>query len=75
MSLIHNEGIKYFATALNGVAVGCITAGVIAPIIAVALVPGASDRTSVILLLSVIWLLLAMFLHGMVQAVLGKHKE
>jgi hypothetical protein len=75
MSLIYNERIKYFATALNGVAVGCITAGVIAPIIAVAVVPGASDRTSIILLLSIIWLLLAMFLHAMVQAILGRLKE
>jgi hypothetical protein len=75
MSLVHNERIKYFATALNGVAVGCITAGVIAPIIAVVIVPGAGERTSIIVLLSVIWLLLAIFLHSLVQAVLGRLKE
>jgi hypothetical protein len=75
MSLVHNERIKYFATALNGVAVGCITAGVIAPIIAVAIVPGAADRTPIIVLLSVIWLLIAFALHTLVQVVLGRLKE
>ncbi len=32
MSLIRNERIKFLATAPIGVAVGCITAGVVAPL-------------------------------------------
>lgn len=76
MSLVHNERIKYLATALNGVAIGSITAGVIAPIFAVVIgVPGAVERTPIIMLLSVIWLLLAVVLHFVVQAILGRLKE
>ena len=60
MSLVYNERIKYLATALNGVAVGCITAGVIAPIIAISIgAPGGVERISILVLLSVIWVLLA----------------
>jgi hypothetical protein len=76
MSLIRNERIKYFATFLNAVAGGSITAGVIAPIFAVVIgVPGSAERTPIIVLLSVIWLLIAVILHLIVQAILGGLRE
>jgi|tagenome__1003787_1003787.scaffolds.fasta_scaffold13090656_2 hypothetical protein len=76
MSLIENERRKYRATFLNTVAAGCITAGVIAPAFALVIgVPGTAERTAIIVLVSVIWLLVAIILHLIVHAILGGLKE
>lgn len=33
MHLVHNERVKYAATALNGLGVGAILAGIVAPLV------------------------------------------
>ena len=75
MSLIRNKRVKYLATALNGVAVASITAGVIAPLAAATFgLPSPRTQTPVVLF-SVIWLSVGVALHLIVQGVLGRLRE
>ena len=53
MSLIRNERLKLLAPFMNGVAVGCVTTGVVAQTFTL-VVGGAGERTLTISLLCVI---------------------
>ena len=76
MSLVQNERTQLLASALNGAAVGSITAGLIAPIIATVLgLPGTQERFGTIVFVILFWLSAGQNLRMIGQFVLGRLKE
>jgi len=76
MSRIRNERLKLLATGLNGAGVGCFTAGVVTPIVALVLdLPGTQGRSGIVILVSLIWLLVRVNLHSVGQLILGRLKD
>lgn len=75
MSLVRNERTKYLATLVNTVAAASVTAGVVAPLVALTYgVPGPLGG-SFTLLISLAWFLAGVALHFVVRVVLGKLRE
>ena len=75
MALIHNERWKLTATALNGVAIATMAAGLIAPLAAVSygLPNGPAGRYFV--LTGLIWFFAAIGLHVLARFTLRAMKE
>ncbi len=78
MSLIRNERWKLTANWLNTIAAGTVIAGCVTPIVALAYGlrtgPDAA-ATSVIIVLTLIWILVGVALHMGARVILGRLKE
>jgi hypothetical protein len=75
MSLIHNERRKLTATALNGVAIATMAAGLIAPLVAVSYGVSSAPGGAYFLITGSIWFFAAIVLHWIARAILGGLKE
>ena len=77
MNLIHNERIKLSASWVNALAVTIVATGVIAPMAAVAfgLSTIGTVSTSVLVPLTIAWLVLGIVLHIVARLMLGRLQE
>ena len=75
MPLVNNERWKLTATALNGVAIGVMVAGFIAPIIAVSYDVSTTPTSGYFVAIGTVWFSTAIALHIVARALLGRLKE
>jgi hypothetical protein len=75
MSLVHNERRKLTASALNGVAIATLTAGLIAPLVAVSYGVSGARGGVYFAVTGSIWFFTAVALHWIARRLLGGLKE
>jgi hypothetical protein len=72
-NLVHNERVKYTATFVNTIAIGCIIVGVLTPLQRI--FDGEGHIPPVTLIAAGCWLVSGAILHWAVRRFLGRLRE